>query len=354
MKDDRTSYADTDGALSRSVPDAQAPPSRTFRSGRLLLVRKHDSVAYRVPRPGDVEFLLSSLTARDVAILTSLSHYRYLDLGQLEELFFTSRRRCERRLKWLRDEHLVHQWLAMEPPGWRRRDSVLLLSAYGAAVLAACQGDAARPLVRQAEDARDRAFHLLHDVEANGFFVDIAVAGRPRHDEGLYHWVGEEGCRKLYRDQGSDLAPDGWGRYLTPSGEIVFLLEWDRATSSPQRLRRKLDVYVRHFLGRADAQLNNVLFVTPDAAREDTVRRVARQVLDRRPRRSCCTFWTTHVDHLRCVGALGSVWLGLDDQPAGRIALPRLPAHVGSLRDPSVCLTKSAWWERRPDGGAGA
>jgi hypothetical protein len=301
-----------------------------------------------------VEFLLSSLTARDVAILTALSHYRYLDLGQLEELFFTSRRRCERRLKWLRDEHLVHQWLAMQPPGWRRRDSVLLLSAYGAAVLAACQGDAARPLIRQAEEARDRAFHLLHDLEANGFFVDLAAAGRPRRDGGLYHWVGEEGCRKLYRDQGSDLAPDGWGRYLTPTAEIVFLLEWDRATSSPQRLRRKLDVYVRHFLGRADAELNNVLFVTPDAAREDTVRRIAQQVLDHRPRRSCCTFWTTHVDQLRRVGALGSVWLSLVHQRAGRVPLPALPAHLRSARDATLCLAKPCWWEGRAWGAEGA
>src|SRR5712691_9933090 len=166
MTDAMNPNAGTDGALALSNSGVQAQPGRTFRSGRLLLIRQHDPAAYTVPRARDVEFLLASLTGRDVAILNALLHYRYLDLGQLEALFFTSKRRCERRLKWLREQHLIHQWLAMEPPGWRRRDSVLLLSAFGAAVLADCRDEAARPLVRRAQEARDHAFHLQHDLEA--------------------------------------------------------------------------------------------------------------------------------------------------------------------------------------------
>ncbi len=351
MRPDMGPNLDTDGALARSTADLPSQPSRTFRSGRLLLIRQHDASAYRVPRPRDFEFLLGALTGRDVAILTALAQYRYLDLGQLQELFFTSRRRCERRLKWLRDQHLVHQWLAMEPPGWRRRDSVLLLSAYGAAVLAACRDEPARSLVRQAQEARDHAFHVVHDLEANGFFVDLATASRSRREEGLYHWVGEEGCRQLYREQGADLAPDGWGRYLTPAGEIVFLLEWDRATSSPHRIRRKADIYVRHFLGRAGAELNHVLFVTPNAAREETVRQAIQQVLDRRPRRSCCSFWTTDVLRLGRVGVLGDAWLGVDGRAAERAALSHFAAHVRSARDPRSCLGKPGWWDGRLSGG---
>src|SRR6266571_224383 len=114
MSDATNPNASTDGALALSASGAPAQPSRTLRSGRLLLVRQHDPTAYSVPRPRDVEFLLASLTGRDVAILNALLHYRYLDLGQLEALFFTSKRRCERRLKWLREQHLLHQWLAME------------------------------------------------------------------------------------------------------------------------------------------------------------------------------------------------------------------------------------------------
>jgi hypothetical protein len=338
-------------AINPSVdPDGPRP---NFRSGRLLLVPRHDPAAYRVPRITDVEFLLQSLTGRDIAILNALYHYRYLDLGQLLELFFSSRSRSDRRMKWLKDQHLVHQWLALEPPGWRRRDSVFLLSVYGAAVLAGCRGEKPQPIIRQAQEARDRAFHLQHDLEANGFFVDIASASRHRPEEGLYHWVGEDGCRQRYREQGVDLAPDGWGRYLTGTGDVVFLLEWDRATSSPHRLRRKIDVYVRHFFGRAEAELNNVLFVTPNAAREDVVQRAARQVRDQRPRRACCTFWTTSLDHLRRVGVLGPAWLGVGDRATDRVSLPLLPAYPRSAREVPRCVAKRQWWEHRPSAADG-
>ena len=50
------------------------------------------------------------------------------------------------------------------------------------------------------------------DLEANGFFVDLATAWDRYSEAGLYHWVGEEDCRRRYRAQ---LAPGG---------------EWDRGT----------------------------------------------------------------------------------------------------------------------------
>jgi hypothetical protein len=122
--------------------------------------------------------------------------------------------------------------------------------------------------MRRSRHALAHRFHLLHDLEANGFFIDLANASRPLEGEGLYHWVGEWGCREIYRARGAAFAPDGWGRYLSPSGEVVFLLEWDRGTESPQRNGQKASQYISYFTGRRDAQLNNVLFVVEHGIRE--------------------------------------------------------------------------------------
>jgi hypothetical protein len=69
---------------------------------------------------------------------------------------------------------------------------------------------------------------MLHDLEANGFFVDLAAACVPLREAGLYHWVGEEDCRRRYR---AELAPDGWGRLLTPVGDVPS------GTGGPSRRR---------------------------------------------------------------------------------------------------------------------
>ena len=66
------------------------------------------------------------------------------------------------------------------------------VSPRGAGVHAACLDQPSRPHVERARHARDHYFHMVHDLEANGFFVDLAAACAPLREAGLYHWVGEE------------------------------------------------------------------------------------------------------------------------------------------------------------------
>src|SRR6202011_6250677 len=107
----------------------------------------------------------------------------------------------------------------------------------------------------------------------NAFFVALAAASRSLRPQGLYHWVGERGCWRAYAEA-HELGPipDGWGRYLLPEGEVIFFLEWDRATLKRARIRSKATYYRTYFRGRHRAATTNVLFVVPSGSRAAQVR----------------------------------------------------------------------------------
>ena len=51
---------------------------------------------------------------------------------------------------------------------------------------------------------------------------------------------------------------------------MLIHLEWDRGTEQPRRLRAKLQAYIRYFVDRPHASANQVLWVVPTRAREDS------------------------------------------------------------------------------------
>lgn len=290
------------------------------------------------------------MTPKDIAILTALDSYRYLDTEQIAALMLSSTRTCQMRLKSLRESSTIIRWLTIEPPGWKKRQSVLVLAERGARLLARQAATSPWPGVRRARDAVVYAAQLSHDLEANGFFIALAIAGAADPNEGLHQWVGEDSCRRAYRERGEDLAPDGWGRYLTSEREIAFLLEWDRATASPMRISEKARTYVRHFVGRSEAALNNVLFVSPSARRELSVNGAIARALPTGAR-PCCRFWTTNVDRLKTDGYLGAVWTAVDEPGRWTASLREMGGSLRSDRPAVDCIAKPQWWERRPGGG---
>ena len=161
--------------------------------------------------------------------------------------------------------------------------------------------------------------------------------------------MGEESCRQIYGQRGDRITPDGWGRYLTTTGEIAFFLEWDRATESTERIRQKAISYRRHFSTQANAGVNHVLFVAPGPAREGAIAfALEEELAEDGP-----TFWTSSVELLESVGVLGAAWQRVGGPPS-RVALPELPAWPRSARRVEDCIGKPTWWERRRGGGEGA
>jgi len=288
---------------------------------------------------------------RDMAMLMALDSYRYLDRGQLQALFFSGPRSCQYRLRWLVDHGLVRTWRVVMRPGRVCRSSIYLLSRRGAAALAEWLDEDPRQYLRRAEHALERRFHLVHQLESNQFFVDLAFAARELPGHGLYHWVGEHRVQDAYAE-GDERGPipDGWGRLLTPDREVLIHLEWDRGTEQPRRLRAKLHAYAAYFAERAGASANQVLFVAPTEQRERQIAYLLSDYID--ADRENCRFWTTTTAFIAAAAPLGDVWAsdasGLRVSIVDMAGLPRSDRQVGD------CIGKPAWWLRRPGGGGGS
>jgi len=325
--------------LSPGLSSHSASSARIFRT---LELRLGDE-----PRSSPVHY---SPTPRDVAILMALDAYRYLDRSQIQSLFFNGPRSCQYRLRWLVHHGLVRTWRVVMRPGRVCRASIFLLSRRGAAALAEWLDVEPASFVRRAEHALERRFHLVHQLEANKFFIDLAAATRDLEDIGLYHWVGEHGVEGAYAE-GDERAPipDGWGRVLTPDREVLIHLEWDRGTEQPRRLRAKLATYAGYFNDRRGAGTNQVLFVAPTEQRERQILGLLRDHGD--ADRESCRIWTTTTAFIAANGPLGQVWTG---NGSGRVALKEMRGLPRSDREIDACIGKPGWWIRRPGGGAGS
>jgi len=289
-------------------------------TGHLELQLLDTQVRSRLRRP---------LTPRDLAILLALDQYRYLDRHQLQTLFFKGPRSCQYRLEWLVRQGLVRTWRVTMRPGFIRRASIYFLSPHGARVLADSCDDDPLPYVQRADHALTRHYHLVHDLQASQFFVELIAASRGLPDKGLYHWVGEHGVRRGYAEEEErGPIPDGWGRFLTADQEIFIHLEWDRGSELAKRLRLKLAAYISYFVDRPGASHNQVLVVVPTEQREEQVARVAFSVMPKS--RECCRIWMSTTGRLASAGALGNIWRGVGSTP--RIALSFMPGRPRSSR----------------------
>ncbi len=307
--------------------------------------------------------LLRALTSRDIAILQALHDYRYLTTLQIRQLFFPSLRSAQLRLQYLTNQGLLYSWRVIELPGLTRQSSLRLLTPRGARLLADIRGDLAIPYVQRAKEARDHCWHFTHDLQANGFFIDLIRASRLGLREGLLFWIGEESCRSNRRawakgKRRAVATPDGEGYYLCRGTLIRFDLEWDRGTESVSRLRQKVRTYVDYYRDVEGADRRNALFVLPNPHRENAVHRIIRREL---PSFSyaMCPFWTTTIDRLEADGPLGPVWCDPDHEPGDlqklaqlpRLRLTELPSSEESERTAKECIGLPGWWERRPGGG---
>ncbi|PZS33217.1 MAG: hypothetical protein DLM58_08240 [Pseudonocardiales bacterium] len=313
--------------------------------GRTIFVRPKDwDPEAGVPGTLAGELLRDRSRARDMAVLACLGQHHYLTTGHVQALFYNTPRKAQKQMRKLEEWELVVRWHQMEPReigGWRKHPDVFLLTARGAAVLAHYMRAEPRPLIRRAFSAFHYAFHVDHALGTNGFFASLVGTSRELPDQGLYHWLGDDGVRRAFQDRDPELAPDGFGRYLTAEAEIGFHLEWDSGTEPPQRLRAKARAALA-------AARGHVLWVAPWPAREQTIR----SAVERESGGRSASFQTTHAGLLRKWGPLGPVWQGLDR--GRRRQLADLPGRARSELQVEDCLGRPGWWERRPGGTEGA
>src|SRR5713101_552048 len=156
----------------------RSTPERTPIHGRPIILRDLPKHTSSLLTQEDTSRLLRSLTQRDLSILQALHDYRYLNTLQIQQLFFHGIRSAQMRLHFLSDLGLLYRWQMIDPPGLTRRPSMLLLTPRGGRLLAEFRGHPPWSYIRRAQDARDHCWHVTHDLEANGFFIDLALASR--------------------------------------------------------------------------------------------------------------------------------------------------------------------------------
>ncbi|MGH7884032.1 MAG: replication-relaxation family protein, partial [Candidatus Dormibacteraceae bacterium] len=267
---------------------------------------------------------------RDVALLIMLSQLGYLTTSDIAHIFWPevsagvpaepdsrgySLWHARRRLRWLLKLRLVMRWWQLLPSvdGWRRLSSVFLLTQPGAAIAAEHSKAPIKSVIQRSNYRASGVGPVIHDLAANSFMVELARASAGLSDQGLYSWVSEPSMRRSVQlgqemeSEMADLAPDGWGRYLTARGEVDFHFEYDRGSEKPMELGVKANRYLRSARGG-----EQVLFLLPNLGRERSVRTAiegAGAGAERWDYRGV-RCWTTTNQRLLEEGVLGPIWQG--------------------------------------------
>ena len=140
------------------------------------------------------------------------------------------------------------------------------------------------------------------------------------------------------------MKPDGFGRYLHPSGACEFYLEYDRATEASRALTRKLEGYLKLAAGwTREGELTgfpNLLILVPEGEREEKVASAFRSAIAglhvSASRAGSFPLYVASEDRLTELGVLGPVWKHV---PTGeRLALTELLARSRDLYLTTRCL----------------
>jgi hypothetical protein len=282
-----------------------------------------------------------SLDERDHSLLLSLLEHKILSTHQIKNLFFRSFRRCQHRMKELKDLGLVSSFAPGRGFGEGRPPACWFLTKSGLAEIADDKDVPVSDLSWVPNHSYRASRMLAHRLGVNAFFCALAEASRGHEGHCLATWRPEH----WVRTRAAEVKPDGFGRYLHPAGACEFYLEYDRGTEAFGALSRKLEGYLRLAAGWTEEQeligFPNLLLIVPEGAREGEVGSALRQAVGTvHARGSLATSFPLYVaseDRLVQLGVLGPVWKHLPTD-GDRLALVDLPAQPGDLYRATRCL----------------
>ncbi len=282
-----------------------------------------------------------SLDERDHAILLSLLEHKVLTTQQLKSLYFRSLRRCQHRLKELRDLGLIASFTPRRGFGQGRPPDCLFLTKLGLSAIAEAKGVRASDLSWIPDEGYRGSQYLAHHLGVNAFFCALIEASRAREGHCLVTWRPEH----WVRTKAAEVKPDGFGRYLHPGGACEFYLEYDRGTEAFGALSRKLEGYLRLAAGWTEEQdlsgFPNLLLIVPEWVREGEVGSALRHAIGSlHVGGSLATSFPLYVgseDQLSELGVLGPVWRHLATD-GDRVPLVDLPSRARDLYRSIRCL----------------
>jgi Replication-relaxation len=282
-----------------------------------------------------------SLDERDHALLLSLLEHKVLTTHQIKNLFFRSFRRCQHRMKELRDLDLVSSFSVGRGFGEGRPPACWFLTKPGLAEIADAKDVRVSDLPWVPDHSYRSNLLLAHRLGVNAFFCALAEASRA-HDRHCFHtWRPEH----WVRTRAAEVKPDGFGRYLHPGGACEFYLEYDRGTEAFGALSRKLEGYLRLAAGwTKEQELNgfpNLLIIVPEEVREGEVASALRRAIGSLhvPGSLATSFplYVANEEQLVELGVLAPAWKHLPTH-GHRLSLGDLPTLPRDLFQSTRCL----------------
>jgi len=281
------------------------------------------------------------LDERDHAIFLSLLEHKVLTTHQIKNLYFRSFRRCQHRMKELRELDLVSSFSVGRGFGEGRPPACWYLTKAGLAEIADAKGVRTSDLPWVPDHSYRTNKLLAHRLGVNAFFSALAEASRAIEGHCLATWRPEH----WVRTRAAEVKPDGFGRYLHPGGTCEFYLEDDRGTEAFGALARKLEGYLRLAAGWTEEQelmgLPSLLLIVPEGVREGEVGSALRTAVGSLhiPGSLATSFplYAASEDVLTELGVLGQVWKHVPTD-GDRLSLVNLPAQPRDLFQSTRCL----------------
>jgi hypothetical protein len=283
----------------------------------------------------------SAIDERDLQVLLHLLEHKVLTTHQITSVHFRSLRRCQHRMRELKEMGLVSSFSVGRGFGEGRAPACWHLTKQGLVEIAGAK-DVRTSDLRWVPDSSYRTNKLIaHRLGVNAFFCALAEASRAFRGHCLEAWRPEH----WVRTKAAEIKPDGFGRYLHPGGACEFYFEYDRATEARGALTRKLEGYLKLATGWTREQeltgFPNVLVLVPEEGREGEVATAFRSSTTSLHASgslpSSFPLYVASEDGLIDLGVLGAAWKHVPTD-GDRLSLVDLPAGPRDLYRATRCL----------------
>jgi hypothetical protein len=216
--------------------------------------------------------LASHITERDRRIALDCYEHNVLTTDQIRRLYFTNARIAQARLQRLYELRVLERFRPRPMTGEGSCPYHWILDEAGALMVADWKG-IDRGELRYTRDGGLRlaaSRNLAHHVQANEFFVRLALEAGAAHGE-LREWYG---VRTLTHMLSGAVVPDAYGVLAMPGAKpLHVLLELDRGTEPLDVLRSKAKRYAEVLPNSSLGALDPiVILTTPSERRTRSVR----------------------------------------------------------------------------------
>jgi hypothetical protein len=255
-------------------PKKPSTRKKSDKRGKATKSRQEGGEGKRPSRlsEGAVAMLASHVTERDRRIALDCYEHNVLTTDQIRRLYFTNTRIAQVRLQRLYELRVLERFRPRPKAGEGSRPYHWILDEAGALMVADWKG-IDRSELRYTRDNGLRiaaSRNLAHHVEANEFFVRLALEAGALHGE-LREWYG---VRTLTHMLSGAVVPDGYGVLAMPDAKPLHaLLELDRGNEPLDVLRSKAKRYVEMLPQSSLSDLDPVVILaTPSDRRTRSVR----------------------------------------------------------------------------------